>query len=169
MGEQLRGLDHLGLRYTVTPGVPSFAAGAAALARELTLPGVAQSVVLTRTGGRASMMPERETLSAFAATGATIAIHLSIHVLDSVVAELTPFYGPECPVAIVWRASWPDELVIRGTLETIVALVNSAKIERTALILVGPVLEAQSFQDSALYDPDYQRRFRPARNLSREQ
>ncbi|MGD0433908.1 MAG: precorrin-4 C(11)-methyltransferase [Acetobacteraceae bacterium] len=169
MGEQLRRLDQLGLRYTVTPGVPSFAASAAALARELTLPGLAQSLVLTRTGGRASMMPERETLAGFAATGATLAIHLSIHVLDRVVAELTPFYGPECPVAIVWRASWPDERIIRGTLATIVTKVQATKIERTALILVGPVLDARGFQDSALYDPDYQRRFRPARNLSREQ
>jgi precorrin-4/cobalt-precorrin-4 C11-methyltransferase len=169
MGEQLRRLDQLGLRYTVTPGVPSFAASAAALARELTLPGLAQSLVLTRTGGRASMMPERETLAGFAATGATLAIHLSIHVLDKVVAELTPFYGPECPVAIVWRASWPDERVIRGTLATIVTQVQATNIERTALILVGPVLGAHGFQDSALYDPDYQRRFRPARNLSREQ
>ena len=169
MGEQLRRLDQLGLRYTVTPGVPSFAASAAALARELTLPGLAQSLVLTRTGGRASMMPERETLAGFAATGATLAIHLSIHVLDRVVAELTPFYGPECPVAIVWRASWPDERIIRGTLATIVTQVQATNIERTALILVGPVLGAHGFQDSALYDPDYQRRFRPARNLSREQ
>ena len=144
----------------------SFVALAAALARELTLPGVTQSVVLTRTGGRASAMPERETLAAFAATGATIAIHLSIHVLDMVVAELTPFYGPECPAAIVWRASWPDELVIRGTLATIAASVRATRIERTALIMVGPVLGAAGFQDSALYDPDYQRRFRPARNLS---
>jgi precorrin-4/cobalt-precorrin-4 C11-methyltransferase len=168
MGEQLRRLNQLGVRYTVTPGVPSFAACAAALARELTLPGVTQSVVLTRTGGRASAMPERETLAAFAATGATIAIHLSIHVLDMVVAELTPFYGPECPAAIVWRASWPDELVIRGTLATIAASVRATRIERTALIMVGPVLGAEGFQDSALYDPDYQRRFRPARNLSGE-
>jgi precorrin-4/cobalt-precorrin-4 C11-methyltransferase len=90
-------------------------------------------------------------------------------VLDAVVAELTPFYGPECPVAIVWRASWPDELVIRGTLGTISVLVQATKIERTALILAGPVLGARGFQDSALYDPEYQRRFRPARNLSREQ
>ena len=169
MGEQLRQLDRLGLNYTVTPGVPSFAAGAAALARELTLPGVAQSLVLTRTSGRASAMPERETLAGFAATGATLAIHLSIHVLDAVVVELTPFYGPECPVAIVWRASWPDERVIRGTLATIVGLVDATKLERTALILVGPVLGAADFQDSALYDPDYRRRFRPGRTVSRDQ
>ena len=169
MGEQLRRLDSLGLRYTVTPGVPSFAASAAALAQELTLPGIAQSLVLTRTSGRASSMPERETLAGFAATGATLAIHLSIHVLDAVVAELTPFYGPESPVAVVWRASWPDERVIRATLATIAAEVQATKMERTALILVGPVLGAQEFQDSALYDPGYQRRFRPRRGLAAEQ
>lgn len=167
MGEQLRHLDRLGLRYTVTPGVPSFAAGAAALAQELTLPGVAQSLVLTRTGGRASSMPERETLTAFAATGATIAIHLSIHVLGKVAGELMPLYGPDCPVAIVYRASWPDERVIRGTLATIAAMVQEAKLERTALILVGRVLGARDFQESALYDPDYQRRFRPDRGQGR--
>ena len=169
MGEQIRRLDSLGLRYTVTPGVPSFAAGAAALGRELTLPGVAQSLVLTRTTGRASSMPERETLAAFAAAGATLAIHLSIHVLDAVVAELLPFYGDECPVAIVWRASWPDERVIQGTLATIAATVDTVKLERTALILVGPVLGAADFRESALYDADYQRRFRPDRRLSRDQ
>ncbi len=169
MGEQIRRLDKLGLPYTVTPGVPSFAAGAAALGRELTLPGVAQSLVLTRTTGRASSMPERETLAAFAATGATLAIHLSIHVLDAVVTELLPFYGDECPVAIVWRASWPDERVTQGTLATITSLVDTAKLERTALILVGPVLGAADFRESALYDADYQRRFRPDRRLSRDQ
>jgi precorrin-4/cobalt-precorrin-4 C11-methyltransferase len=160
MGEQLRRLDDLGLRYTVTPGVPSFAAGAAALGQELTLPGIAQSLVLTRTSGRASVMPGRETLAGFAATGATMAIHLSIHVLDAVVAELRPFYGPECPVAVVYRASWPDERVIRGTLATIASLIGATKIQRTALILVGPVLNARDFQDSALYDPGYRRQFR---------
>jgi precorrin-4/cobalt-precorrin-4 C11-methyltransferase len=169
MGEQLRRLDDLGLGYTITPGVPSFAAGAAALARELTLPGVAQSLILTRTSGRASAMPERETLSRFAATGATMAIHLSIHVLDTVVAELTPFYGPDCPAAVVYRASWPDELVIRGTLATIASLADATKLQRTALILVGPVLNARDFQDSALYDPGYRRRFRPNRDLTSDQ
>src|SRR5208282_3808522 len=116
MGEQLRRLDSLGIPFTVTPGVPSFAAAAAALAQELTLPGVTQSLVLTRTAGRASAMPQRETLASFAATGATLAIHLSVHVLDAVVAELTPHYGSDCPIAIVYRASWPDERVVRGTL-----------------------------------------------------
>jgi precorrin-4/cobalt-precorrin-4 C11-methyltransferase len=166
MGEQLRRLESLGIRFTVTPGVPSFAAAAAALAQELTLPGVTQSLVLTRTSGRASPMPEREKLASFAATGATLAIHLSIHVLDTVVADLTPHYGSDCPVAIVYRASWPDERVIRGTLATIGRLFEAAPVERTALILVGPVLGAGhtlgagNFRESALYDPDYQRRFR---------
>ena len=109
MGEQLRRLDAVGVPYTVTPGVPAFAAAAAALKRELTLPGLAQSLVLTRTSGRASPMPERETLAAFAATGATLAIHLSIHALDRVAAELIPFYGADCPAAVVARASWADE------------------------------------------------------------
>ena len=109
LGEQLRRLDRLGIAYTVTPGVPAFAAASAALARELTLPEVAQSVVLTRTSGRASSMPELETLEAFAATRATLAVHLSIHVLSDVVQRLLPFYGADCPVAIVYRASWPDD------------------------------------------------------------
>jgi precorrin-4/cobalt-precorrin-4 C11-methyltransferase len=169
MGEQLRRLESLGLDYTVTPGVPSFAASAAALGQELTLPGVAQSLVLTRTSGRASAMPERETLAGFAATGATLAIHLSIHVLDTVVADLTPYYGANCPVAVVWRASWPDETVLRGTLATIAAEVRATTMERTALILVGPVIGARGFRDSALYDADYQRRFRPDRSLPRDQ
>ena len=165
MGEQLRRLDSLGIPFTVTPGVPSFAAAAAVLAQELTLPNVSQSLVLTRTGGRASAMPERETLGKFAATGATLAVHLSIHVLGRVVAEVTPHYGPDCPVAIVYRASWPDERVIRGTLATIVGLLSEAPMERTALILIGRVLGAQDFRDSALYDADYQRRFRPERGF----
>jgi precorrin-4/cobalt-precorrin-4 C11-methyltransferase len=160
MGEQLRRLDRLGIPYTVTPGVPAFAAAAAALQRELTLPEVAQSLVLTRTSGRASSMPEREKLSAFAATGATLAIHLSIHVLDKLVSELTPFYGEECPVAIVYRASWPDERVLKGSLATIGAKALQSPIERTALVLVGPALGSEDFRESALYDPDYRRRFK---------
>lgn len=160
LGEQLRRLDRLKIPYTVTPGVPAFAAASAALARELTLPEVAQSVVLTRTTGRASSMPERETLEAFAATGATLAVHLSIHVLEDVVTRLQPFYGPECPVAVVYRASWPDETIIRATLATIVEKSATAKLERTALILVGPTLGHDDFRESALYDPDYRRRFR---------
>jgi len=162
MGEQLRRLDAAGIPYTVTPGVPAFAAAAAVLARELTLPEVAQSVVLTRTSGRASAMPPGETLAAFGATGATLAIHLSIHVVDRVVMELTPFYGAGCPVAVVFRASWPDERVIRATLGTLAAEVASAGLERTALILVGPALASHDFRESALYSAGYDRRFRPS-------
>ena len=160
LGEQLRRLDALGIPYTVTPGVPAFAAAAAALRRELTLPEVAQSVVLTRTPGRASSMPPAETLAAFATTGATLAIHLSIHVLDKTVAELTPFYGADCPAAIVYRASWPDERIIRAPLAGLTAALGDAPVERTALILVGRALGAEDFRDSALYDAAYQRRFR---------
>ena len=147
---------------TVTPGVPSFAAAAAALETELTLPGLAQSVVLTRTPGRASAMPEGETLANFAATGATLAIHLSIHTLNKVTEDLIPHYGADCPVAIVYRATWPDQIVLRGTLTTIAAQMPP-EIERTALILVGPALAAEGFDNSRLYSTDYDRRFRPQR------
>jgi precorrin-4/cobalt-precorrin-4 C11-methyltransferase len=160
LGEQLRRLEALNIPYTVTPGVPAFAAAAAALARELTLPEVAQSVVLTRTPGRASAMPATENLGAFAATRATLAIHLSIHAIDKTVAELVPAYGEDCPVAVVFRASWPDERIIRATLGTIVEQVRKTDIERTALIIVGEVLAAHDFRDSALYDSGYRRRFR---------
>jgi precorrin-4/cobalt-precorrin-4 C11-methyltransferase len=160
LGEQLRRLEAHNIPFTITPGVPAFAAASAALARELTLPEVAQSVVLTRTPGRASSMPETESLAAFAATRATLAIHLSIHALDKTVAELIPAYGEACPVAVVFRASWPDERIIRATLGTIVGEVEKTNIDRTALILVGEVLAARDFRDSALYDSAYQRRFR---------
>jgi precorrin-4/cobalt-precorrin-4 C11-methyltransferase len=160
MGEQLRRLRELNIPYTVTPGVPSFAAAAAALGVELTLPGLSQSVVLTRTSGRASAMPEGETLAAFAATGAVLAIHLSVHLLGSVIAELTPHYGADCPVAIIWRASWPDQRIISATLGTLDSAV-AAELERTALILVGRTLDAADFDESRLYAADYDRRYRP--------
>ena len=160
LGEQVRRLDAEGIPYTVTPGVPSFAAAAAALGQELTLPAVAQTVVLTRTSGRASAMPAKEDLRAFAATGATLAIHLSVHVLDKIVADLLPFYGADCPVAVAYRASWADQRIVRGTLGTIAAEIAKSPMERTALILVGKVLSAHDFRDSALYDAAYQRRFR---------
>jgi precorrin-4/cobalt-precorrin-4 C11-methyltransferase len=162
MGEQLRRLDGLSIPYTITPGVPAFAAAAAALGRELTVPEIGQSVVLTRTSGRASAMPETERLATFAQTKATLAIHLSIHVIEQVVEDLLPSYGADCPAAVVWRASWPDERVIKGTLGTIAAMVRAEKLERTALILVGRTLEAKDFRDSALYSTDYDRRFRPS-------
>ncbi len=160
MAEQVRALEERGIPYSVTPGVPSFAAAAAALGQELTLPEVAQSLVLTRTSGRASAMPEKERLEVFAASGATLAIHLSIHVLAQVVQRLLPFYGADCPAAVVYRASWPDETIIRATLSEIADKVTAEEIERTALILVGPALAAGDFRASALYDASYQRRFR---------
>ncbi|WP_454917945.1 precorrin-4 C(11)-methyltransferase [Xanthobacter sediminis] len=160
-GEQMRRLDALGIAYTVTPGVPAFAAAAAALRRELTVPTLAQSLVLTRTSGRATPMPERETLAAFGATGATLAIHLSIHVVDEVVAELLPFYGADCPAAVVFRASWPEEAVICAPLGGLAAALEGRHIERSATIFVGPGLDPAGARDSALYSKDYDRRFRP--------
>jgi precorrin-4/cobalt-precorrin-4 C11-methyltransferase len=162
LAEQLRRLRRRGIPYTLTPGVPAFAAAAAVLGRELTVPGIAQSVVLTRMPGRASRMPERECLKTFAASGATLAIHLAIHAMDAIVAELIPEYGPDCPVAVVMRATWPDERVLRGTLENVRALLSVEPMERTALVFVGRALEAADFDESALYSSDYQRRFRNA-------
>ena len=160
MGEQLRRLRAEGIPFDVTPGVPAFAAAAAALESELTLPGVAQSLVLTRTSGRASAMPEGETLENFAATGATLAVHLSVHVLEDVIARLTPHYGANCPVAIVWRATWPDQRVVRATLATLEDATGGER-GRTALILVGPALGIEDFDESCLYAGDYDRRYRP--------
>ncbi|SFL34033.1 precorrin-4 C(11)-methyltransferase [Shimia haliotis] len=160
MGEQIRRLKAEGIPVSVTPGVPSFAAAAAALQTELTLPGLAQSVILTRTPGRASTMPKGETLTNFAATGATLAIHLSIGNIDQVIADLTPGYGATCPVAVVYRASWPDQQVIRTTLATLKDDVTE-NITRTALILVGPALAGEGFEESCLYASEYDRRYRP--------
>ena len=160
VAEQIRRLERLGIPYTLTPGVPAFAAAAATIGRELTVPEVAQSIVLTRMPGRASRMPEGELLAAFAATKATLVIHLAVHAIDASVTALTPFYGADCPVAVVARASWPDERTMCGTLGTIRALIAAEPIERTALVLVGPALAAEHFRESALYDPDYRRRFR---------
>lgn len=160
VAEQIRRLTRLGLTYTMTPGVPAFAAAASALGQELTLPAVTQSLVLTRVSGRASPMPNQETLERFGATGTTLAIHLAIHALEQIVTELQPIYGPDCPVAIVVKASWPDERIIRATLSDICSRVAQDPIERTALIFVGKGLDTDGFRESALYDPGYQRRFR---------
>ena len=168
VAEQIRRLEKHGIPYTLTPGVPSFSAAAATLKQELTIPEIAQSLVLTRISGRASKMPEKEKLSTFASTGTTLAIHLAIHALDRIVDELVPFYGKDCPVAIVFHASWPDEKVILGTLETIACQFQKDPVERTALILVGPGLDPKThgqaengtIPESSLYDMNYQRRFR---------
>ena len=161
VGEQVRRLRARGIAVSMTPGVPAFAAAASLLGRELTLPEVAQSVVLTRVSGRASAMPAGESLAAFAATGATLAVHLAVHALPRIVAELAPVLGEDCPVAVVERASWADERVARGVLGDIAAKVAAAGMERTALVIVGRVLSGELARESALYDPGYRRRFRP--------
>ncbi len=163
IAEQMRRLRALDIAYDVTPGVPAFAAAAAALGTELTLPGIAQTVILTRTAMKASSMPEGEELATLARTGATLAIHLSVRNLKTVTAELAPHYGADCPAAVVYRASWPDERIIRGTLADIRDKVRAAKITRTALILVGRVLDEDGFADSSLYDPDHVHVLRPRR------
>ncbi|MEO1016816.1 MAG: precorrin-4 C(11)-methyltransferase [Pseudomonadota bacterium] len=165
IAEQIRRLTALGIPYTITPGVPAYAAAAAALERELTLPGISQSIVLTRTAVRASAMPEGEDLKAFAATGATLAIHLGINNLVRIVRDLTPILGADMPVAVVYRASWPDQKIIKGTLLDIRDKVKAAGITRTALIVVGHVLEPSEFADSRLYDPTHTHVLRP-KNLS---
>ncbi|SHI84591.1 precorrin-4 C(11)-methyltransferase [Wenxinia saemankumensis] len=153
IAEQIRLLRRDGVDFEIVPGVPAYAAAAAALRQELTVPDVAQSIVLTRMSMKSTAMPNGETLENFAATGATLAIHLGIRALRDIERRLTPFYGAECPVAVVYRASWPDQAILRGTLSDIHGKVRDAKITRTALILVGPALgAAQDFPDSALYD-----------------
>lgn len=161
VAEQMRRLDDLAIPYDITPGVPAFAAAAAALGIELTLPGISQTVVLTRTAVRASAMPTGENLEALAASGATLAIHLSVNNLARVVRDLVPHYGADCPAVVAYRVSWPDQLILRGTLATIRAEVKAAGITRTALILVGRVLAASAFPDSRLYAADHHHVLRP--------
>jgi precorrin-4/cobalt-precorrin-4 C11-methyltransferase len=161
VAEQMRRLDAAGIPYDVVPGVPAFAAAAASLHREFTVPGVAQTVILTRTAERATAMPPGEDLATLSASRATMVLHLAVQRIDAVVADLLPAYGPECPVAVVARASRPDELIVRGTLADIAARVEEASIRRTAVIVVGAALTASHFPDSHLYsttrcrpDPD---------------
>ena len=161
VAEQMRRLDDLGIDYDVTPGVPAFAAAAAALKRELTLPGVSQTIIVTRTGGKASPMPDGEDLPALATAGATLALHLSVRNLARVVRELTPDYGEDCPVVVIYRATWPDEKILLGTLKDIRAKVRTEKITRTALVLVGEVFGDAGFDDSKLYDADHRHILRP--------
>ncbi|MGM0675960.1 precorrin-4 C(11)-methyltransferase [Ectothiorhodospira marina] len=163
VAEQMRRLERLGIPYTLTPGVPAFGAAAAVLGRELTVPEVSQSLVITRVSGRASKMPPDETLENFARTQATLAIHLAIHRLEEVVERLEPFYGADCPAAVVARATWPDQVVVRGTLGDLVEMMRASPVERTGLILVGRALGSRDFRESALYDPGYRRRYRSGR------
>lgn len=153
IAEQIRRLRADEIDYQIIPGVPAYAAAAAALGTELTVPEVAQSIILTRMSMKSTGMPAGETLENFARTGATLAIHLGIRALREIERQLAPYYGEDCPVAVVYRVGWPDQLIIRGTLMTVREQVRAAKITRTALILVGPALgENHGFADSALYD-----------------
>jgi precorrin-4/cobalt-precorrin-4 C11-methyltransferase len=151
IAEQARRLDELQIAWDVTPGVPAFAAAAAALRCELTVPEVAQTVILTRYGKRASVIPAGEELSSLAAHGTTLVVHLGTQAIDEIVWTVAPHYGEHCPAAVVARASWPDELVLRGTLATIAGLVREAEVRRTATILIGPALGARDFRESHLY------------------
>jgi precorrin-4/cobalt-precorrin-4 C11-methyltransferase len=151
MAEQMRRLDLLEIPYDVTPGVPAFAAAAASLGREFTVPGVAQTVILTRTAERATAMPPGEDLATLGAARATMVLHLAVQRIDAIVASLVPNYGADCPVAVVARASRPDELIVRGTLGDIAGKVAEAGIRRTAVIVVGAALTASAFPDSHLY------------------
>jgi len=161
IAEQMRRLDALGIDYDITPGVPAFAAAAATIGKELTLPEISQTVIVTRTDGKASPMPEGEDLATLGASRATLAIHLSVRNLAKVVRELTPFYGDDCPVIVIYRASWPDEQVITGTLEDIRSKVREEKITRTALILVGEVFRSEDFSESRLYAESHRHILRP--------
>jgi precorrin-4/cobalt-precorrin-4 C11-methyltransferase len=161
IAEQMRRLDDLGIDYDVTPGVPAFAAAAAAMKRELTLAGVSQTIILTRTAVRASSMPAGEELETLGRSGATLAIHLSVNNLAKVVRELVPHYGADCPVAVVYRVGWPDQTVIEGRLSDIREKVKGSGITRTALILVGRVLAPEDFDDSRLYAADHHHVLRP--------
>jgi precorrin-4/cobalt-precorrin-4 C11-methyltransferase len=160
--EQMRRLDALGIPYEIVPGVSSFTAAAAALRRELTVPGVSQTVIIARAAGR-TPVPEGQELAALAAHRATLALFLSAQLLDDVVAALVPAYGPDCPAAIVHRASWPDEQVVRGRVADLAALARTHGIRATAMILVGPALAADGFPDSRLYAPEFGHAFRGAR------
>jgi len=162
IAEQIRRLRADGIGYEIIPGVPAYAAAAAALGQELTVPEVAQSIILTRVSMKSTSMPERETLENFARTGATLAIHLGVRNLREIVRVLSPHYGAGCPVVVAYRVGWPDQMFIRGSLADIHGKVRDEKITRTALIMVGPVLgEVRDFKDSALYDPAMPHVLRP--------
>ncbi len=166
IAEQMRRLDKMGIEYDVTPGVTAYSAAAAELRRELTLPGITQTLIATRTAMESSSMPEGESLEKLGASGATLAIHLSVRNLAYVEEALTPHYGADCPAVVVYRASWPDQKIIRGTLSTIREKVRKAKITRTALIFVGKVFSDADFRDSALYDPAHRHIFRTGKKPS---
>ncbi len=159
MGEQIRVLKKEKIQFTVTPGIPSFSAASATIEKELTLPGISQSLILTRTNGRATQLPKSEEIEEMAKTRATMAIHLSIQNLNYLVKKLSPFYGDSCPVSVLYKISLPEQKIYTGTLKSIERLVPKT-IKRTALILVGEVLESDNFNNSSLYSKHYERRFK---------
>ncbi|MEM9782026.1 MAG: precorrin-4 C(11)-methyltransferase [Pseudomonadota bacterium] len=162
--EQIRRLKALGIPYAIVPGVPAYAAAAAAMGRELTIPEVSQTLILTRTAGKSSAMPAGEDLETLGRSGATLAIHLSIRNLREIERQLSPLYGADCPVVVAYRVGWPDQLFIEGTLADIHAKVREAKITRTALVFVGRALAETDFRDSALYDGAHAHILRSARS-----
>lgn len=167
IAEQIRRLRADGIDYRIIPGVPAYAAAAAALGQELTVPEIGQSIVLTRVSMKSTSMPPGETLENFARTGTTLAIHLGVRNLREIERQLSPHYGADCPVVVAYRVGWPDQMFIRGTLSDIQKKVRNEKITRTALILVGPVLgEVSDFRDSALYDPEIPHVLRPKTTVS---
>jgi precorrin-4/cobalt-precorrin-4 C11-methyltransferase len=168
IGEQIRRLKALGIPYDITPGVPAFAAAAAELGLELTLPDVSQTVILTRTAMKSSAMPNAEDLATLGASGATLAIHLSVRNLRHVERELVPHYGADCPVVVIYRATWPDQEILHGTLGDIAEKVRASKLTRTALVLVGRVLDTADFTDSALYDPNHKHILRPGKKKKKK-
>ncbi|MGF1501360.1 MAG: precorrin-4 C(11)-methyltransferase [Paracoccaceae bacterium] len=163
IGEQIARLEALGIPYDITPGVPAFAAAAAAMGRELTVPGVAQTLILTRTAMKSSEMPPGEELESLGRTGATLAIHLSIRNLREIERALAPHYGADCPVVVAYRVGWPDQAFLEGTLADIHARVRAAKITRTALVFVGPALGRAAGRESALYSAEHVHLLRPGR------
>ncbi|MEM1264727.1 MAG: precorrin-4 C(11)-methyltransferase [Pseudomonadota bacterium] len=163
IAEQIRRLNALSIPFEIVPGVPAYAAAAARIRRELTVPEICQTVILTRTSMKSSAMPAGEDLETLARSGATLAIHLSIRNLREIERQLTPYYGADGPVVIAYRVGWPDERLIETTLAEMVREVRAAKITRTALVLVGRALSAEAFRDSALYDPEHAHVLRPAR------
>lgn len=166
IAEQIRRLEALGIGYEITPGVSAYAAAAARLGRELTIPEVAQTVILTRTAMKSSSMPKGEDLDSLGRTGATLVIHLSVRNLREIERQLTPHYGADCPVIVAYRVGWPDEAFLYGTLSTIRDQVRQAKITRTALIFAGPALTQEDFRDSALYHKGHAHVLRPQKKAS---
>lgn len=164
IAEQIRRLKALGIAYDITPGVPAFAAAAAALGRELTVPEVSQTVILTRTAMKSSVMPEGEDLATLGRSKATLAIHLSVRNIREIERQLIPIYGADCPAIVAYRVGWPDEAFYEGTLETIREIMRKAKVTRTALIFIGHALADQDFRDSALYDGAHAHILRPKRS-----